>query len=228
MQTETKILTRSKRRRAINQQEIRYRMSIQAVRTLFHAACPHPIHYRDDESGEYDTKRFMMDLQIWISLILAMWITMSDTMREYTCECCISLRQAATNYEDKLKMIMTHKDFHAKRVSKSTIIGWAEGISTDGAKQVFDDLKDLFEAIIMAKSDPRIEELTTDFSAVSDMSVSSDDDTKAQEQSILKDELKADDEHGETSQIVEEHQNSEEVAMAKRKRKAVPRPIGLD
>lgn len=128
-----------------NQAE-RARKFAQAIRKIFHVACPHPLHYRD-ENGDIDVKGFTKDLQIWVATITSVWKVQADSGHEAHCECCITFRRLATSYDDLCSAVLGHHEFTNKRVSIDTIMRWDNALSDENRASALRDLKAIGETI---------------------------------------------------------------------------------
>lgn len=117
-----------------------------AVRKLFHVACPHPIHFRS-ESGEIDIKSFESQLKHWVSAITAVWRAQHDSGHRTSCECCLTFRGLATNYEDMCQAVLSEDDYNIKRVDTQTIVRWANALSDEQHDSAFRDLLAMSEVL---------------------------------------------------------------------------------
>lgn len=185
-----------------------------AVRTLFHAVCPHPARYYNDE-GIIDFDSYNADLGIWLTTVSTTWIQMQDTEHSSDCSCCISFRMLATNYEDMLKSILSDAEYHVKRVSKNTICRWASGLSADSAKEGLENLVIIGKALLTGQDDSRISDLTDLSSELSDAQTGEPSVSSWIPES-KKEEMRYDEQIGE---------EIDEPTPTQRQRRIAPRPL---
>lgn len=138
-----------------------------AVMELFHAICPHPARYYD-ENGAIDFVEFQSDLGIWLTTITATWRSMQNTDHDSDCECCINFKMLATNYEDMLKNLLSPEEYFEKRVAKNTISRWASGLSSQGAKEGLASLVQIGKSLLAGQEHSMISDLTDASSELSD------------------------------------------------------------
>lgn len=138
-----------------------------AIRTVFHAICPHPVRYYG-ANREINFEEFNVDLALWLSTVSATWITMQDTQHDNQCKCCVSFRMIATNYKEMFQRTMSEDDYLNKRVAKNAIRRWASGISSEGAKEGLESLVKIGKALMSNAEDDDVSDLSDYSSELSD------------------------------------------------------------
>lgn len=185
-----------------------------AVRTVFHAICPHPIRYYTNE-GAIDFDKYNVDLGIWLTTVSSIWLTMQDTQHDERCKCCINFRMLATNYTEMFQRSMSKDDFLEKRVAKNSIRRWASGISSGGAKEGLASLVKIGKALLSDAQDNDVSDLSDHSSELSD---AQDDET-----SVLT--HISEEEKGEMRFLREIFPDEDQPLPTSRRRKIARRPL---
>lgn len=151
----------------------------EAVMTVFHASCPRVHIYMENNERvasinpnnvtEEWQRRFYADLLIWQSSIVATWLTLTPTHHDAACRCCINFRFLCSNYESDFQRRLGD-DYELRRVSRASIVRWAETIRLEGVQRALEEVRRIAFAVLTGTKDPGLLDISSDSENLSTVS----------------------------------------------------------